>query len=96
MLARLKKRLPDATDDALLTELLNGAGEAICAFTARGSVPAALQGAQVELAVVYYNRMGMEGETAHAEGKVSHTATDDLPASVRRQLAPWRLAKGVS
>ena len=94
MLARLKRRVPDAADDALLEEMLKTAGEMICAYTARSVLPDALRGAQLELAAILYNRMGMEGESAHAEGSVSRSA-DSLPEYLRRQLNPFRLAKAV-
>ena len=42
MLAKLKRRLPDATDDALLNDLLAEAGAFICAYTRRATVPEGL------------------------------------------------------
>ena len=76
MLEKLKRRLPDAGADqeALLTDLLEDAGKWICAYTCREQVPEALEGAQVALAAVLYNRMGMEGETGRDEGGVNRTA----------------------
>lgn len=94
MLEKLKRRIPDANDDALLGDLLDAAAAAILAYTGRSALPEALQGAQLELAAVLYNRMGMEGERAHSEGGVSRTA-ESLPEALRRQLNPWRLAKAV-
>ena len=44
------------------------------------------------LAVVAYNRLGAEGETARTEGGVSRTLTD-LPVGLTRALDAWRLAK---
>jgi len=94
MLARLKRRIPDAQSDALLTDLLEDAGRMILAYTGRTELPPLLEGAQIEIAAMLYNRMGMEGESVHAEGSVSRTA-DSLPEYIRRQLNPWRLAKAV-
>ena len=94
MLEKLKRRIPDADDAALLNDLLDAAAAAICAYTGRDEVPAALEGAQLELAAVSYNRMGMEGERSHSEGGVSRSA-EDLPEALRRQLNPFRLAKAV-
>lgn len=95
MLAELKRRIPDAVNrDALLTDLLNAAGDAICAYTGRGSVPEALRHVQIEIAVMQYNRMGMEGERAHSEGSVSRSC-ESLPEWVRARLNPWRLARTV-
>lgn len=95
MLARLKRRIPGARDDALLEDLIADAGRMICAYTQRPAVPQALEAAQLELAVMLFNRMGMEGESSHGEGSVTRTV-DSLPEHLRRQLNPWRLAKAVS
>ena len=95
MLERLKRRLPDANaDDALLIELIEDAGRFICAYTCREEVPEALTGAQLALAAVYFNRMGMEGETAHNEGGLSRSA-QLLPEDIAAQLRPWRLVRTV-
>lgn len=93
MLAQLKRRIPGATDDALLTDLLEEAGAFIRAYTRRASVPEDLKSAQVRLAVILYNRMGMEGESLHSEGEISHTA-DALPADLRHWLNAYRLVGG--
>lgn len=94
MLEKLMRRLPDATDAALLQDLLADAAAFICAYTGRTDVPEALQSAQVQLAAVFYNRLGMEGEARRVEGSVEHVA-DAVPEEIRRQLNPFRLVKGV-
>lgn len=94
MLEKLKRRLPEAENEALLKDLLEDAGGMICAYTRRTAVPEPLEAAQLELAVILFNRMGMEGENSHNEGSV-HRSVDSLPEHLRRQLNPWRLAKGV-
>ena len=94
MLERLKKRIPDAKDETLLLELLEAAGDAICAYTGRAEVPAPLESVQVVLAAVSFNRMGMEGEISRNEGGISRSI-EPLPEDIRRQLNPWRLARTV-
>lgn len=96
MLERLMRRLPDAGEDKreLLEELLEDAGRAICAFTCRDSVPGALEGAQVQLAAVMFNRMGMEGEASHDEGGVVRRA-EAMPEDIACQIRPWRLVRAV-
>lgn len=96
MLEKLRRRLPDAVnqDDALLNDFIEEAGAFIRAYTRRSTVPAELEGAQVMLAAVFYNRMGMEGETAHDEGSVSREA-ELVPEDIASQLRPWRLARTV-
>ena len=94
MLSKLKRRLNDLQDEALLQDLIDAAAGMICAYTGREKVPSVLESVQIEIACIIFNRMGMEGESAHSEGSVSHTA-DSLPEFVRRQLNPFRLAKAV-
>ncbi len=91
---RLKIRLPMAPEP-LLTALMEEASGMILAFTGRTHLPPALETAQVQLAASLYNRMGIEGETAHAEGGVSRTM-EALPDDIRRQIAPYRVAKVVT
>lgn len=94
MLERLKRRIPDSKDEALMNDLLTDAQGMILAYTGRDSVPLVLQGAQIEIAAMLFNRMGMEGESSHSEGSVSRSA-DSLPEYIRRQLNPFRLARAV-
>ncbi len=94
MLAKLKRRLPDAADDALLNDLLEQAGAFIRAYTRRNEIPEGLEDAQIHIAAILFNRMGMEGEISHNEGGVSRTA-EMLPEDVKKWLNPWRVAKTV-
>lgn len=91
-LTALKLRLPDATNDALLQSLLDEAGAAILTMTNRDTLPDALAFTQIKLAAIAYNRMGVEGEASHSEGGVS-VSIDALPDNIRREIAPWRLAR---
>ena len=91
---RLCARLPDATD-AQLELLLADAEGMLLACTGRRALPDALATAQVQLAAVLFNRMGAEGETAHSEGGVSRTM-EGLPEEIRRQIAPYRIARSGS
>ena len=94
VLEKLKRRLPDAKDEALLEDLLSEAGAFICAYTRREKIPSGLEDAQVRIAAMLFNRMGMEGETSHGEGGVTRTA-QMLPEDVKRWLNGWRMAKTV-
>jgi len=95
MLEKLKRRLPDARDDALLSDLLAEAGAFILAYTGRSALPEPLGDAQVRLAAILFNRMGMEGEGSHSEGGVSRTA-EALPEDLRRWLNIWRVVRTVN
>ena len=95
MIERLKRRIPDSTNEELLSELLDEAGAFIRAYTGRTQLPPGLESAQVRVAAVLYNRMGMEGESSHSEGGVSRTA-EALPGDLRAWLNGWRLARSVN
>ena len=94
-LERLRAQIPEGGDggqDQLLSAYLLDAEQYILACTRRCSLPPELEGASVRLALMLYNRQGMEGERSHAEGGVSRDiGEDDVPAFVRDQLAAWRL-----
>lgn len=92
MLAKLMRRIPDAKDEALLGDLLGEAGSFLRAYTGRSVLPEALEDAQVRVAAILYNRMGMEGEASHGEGGITRTA-EALPEDLKRWLNAWRLAK---
>ena len=80
MLLRLHRRLGISTgaQDELLTDLLADANALMLAYLNRAELPAALENAQCQLAVLLYNRLGMEGESAHSEGGVSRTAAAEF------------------
>ncbi len=91
-LAALRAHLPgEQGEDALLLSLLSDAAALICALTWRKEVPPELENAQVRLAVVFFNRMGMEGETDHAEGDIRRSA-EGLPSDLRREIFAFRRA----
>ena len=90
-LEKLSARLPGEDPETLLL-LLEDAEGMLLACTGRQHLPAALLVAQVQLAVVLYNRRGAEGQTAHSEGGVARTM-ESMPEEIRRQIAPYRLAK---
>jgi len=92
---RFRLLAPDNGDDRLAEELIHQAGDWICAYTGREEVPQGLLSAQVRLAVVYFNRMGMEGESRRNEGDVLRV-TEAVPDDIRREAARFRLARTVS
>lgn len=90
-LDRLSVRLPGA-DSAMLEALLEEAEGMLLAYTRRMVLPGALETAMVQLAVVLYNRQGIEGQTAHSEGGVSRSM-EGIPMEILCQAAPYRLAR---
>lgn len=86
--SRLEKQLPDVPFEQL--ELLIHDAEAVVKqITCRDDVSAYEAGIRA-VAVILYNRIGREGETAHSAGGVS-VSYDDLPDAVRH-LLPQPLA----
>lgn len=92
-LAALKLRLPDAPENVmLLVSLLEEAAAQIKAMTGREEVPPALSFAQIKLATIAYNRMGVEGQNSHSEGGVS-AGLDSYPEALQREINAFRVAK---
>ena len=91
-LTRLKLRIPEEADDALLSALLGEAESYILSYTKRPSLPAPLEAVQLRLAVIYYNRLGAEGENSHAEGGEKR-GFDALPADIIAALRPYMLVR---
>ena len=93
LLALFKRHLSDPPEtDAELQAILDDAAAIIRALTWRSTVPEPLESAQVRLAVILYNRRGMEGETDHAEGDVRR-GVSGLPPEMRSEIYAWRLAR---
>lgn len=96
LIDRMKVRIaPSVEADTLLEELIASAGEDILLYTNRESVPAVLEGMQLDLAVIRYNQRGIEGEMSHSEGGVSRSISS-LPPEKVALLTDMRLARTVS
>ena len=93
-LDKLKRRLriTDETQDALLEDLITDAEAFTRGYTGRETLPESAGTAIVELAAISYNRLGLEGETAHAEGSIS-IRVGGLPPLLKAQLDAIRVAK---
>lgn len=81
---------------ALLEELLSDAKDCILNYCNRDVLPARLQGAQLRLAVVFYNRLGTEGESSRDEGEISRKFDTEIPVDIRTQLERYVLAEVIS
>lgn len=86
---KLKLDISDADKDALLQEYLDDAQEFILDTTHLDAVPEKLLRTQVELAIIYYNKQGIEGQTAHSEGGISRTFID-IPESIMKKIKSFR------
>ena len=74
-LARAKQRLDltTAENDNLLNGYIQDASYFILSVTGQTTVPAALEGLQIDLAISAWSKRGAEGESGHSEGGVSAT-----------------------
>ena len=93
-LDKLKRRLriSDTEQDALLEDLIADAAAFVMGYTGRDPLPDAAGAAIVELTAASYNRLGLEGQSAHSEGSVS-IRVDALPLTLKLQLDALRMAK---
>lgn len=86
--------LKDSTPAGLLSLLLSKAQQSILNYCGLDALPEALQNVQEDIAVIYYNRLGMEGEQSRSEGQVSRSVfSEDLPKNITDQLKRYRKAK---
>ena len=90
---RLRLEISHEEQNELLTALLEDAEQYALGYTGRSVLPAALEGAALELAILRYRRRGMEGETAHEGGL--QTTMEGLPSALEKLLNRYRRAKVV-
>ncbi|MEG2412395.1 MAG: phage head-tail connector protein [Clostridium sp.] len=93
-LEKLKIRLPDC-EDTLLNQFLEDAEGEILDYTNRDTLIAKAEGIQRELAIIYYNRMGSEGESSRSEGGVSVSYSTEIPENIKNRLNTFRRLKAV-
>ena len=92
-LEKLKIKLSD-TDDKLLTQLLEDAENDILDYTNRNVLLPKMEGLQRDLAIIYYNRLGSEGESSRSEGGIS--VSYEMPESIKSRLKSYRRLKAVN
>lgn len=92
-LEKLKVRLPEA-QDALLNQLLEDTEADILDYTNRNVMLPKMEAIQRELAIIYYNRLGSEGETSRSEGGIS--VSYEMPEHIKDRLKAYRRLKAVS
>lgn len=91
---KLKIRLNEE-DTALLEQLLEDAEAEILDYCNRDVLLPRMFGLQRELAIIYYNRLGSEGESSRSEGGVSVSYSTDIPENIKRRLNSYRRLKAV-
>ena len=91
---KLKVRLNEE-DTELLEQLLEDAETEILDYCNRDALLPRMLGLQRELAIIYYNRLGSEGESSRSEGGVSVSYSTDIPENIKRRLSSYRRLKAV-
>lgn len=93
---KLQLGIIDEEHDPLLNLLLSNASDYILSYCNRIELPVALNQIQLQIAIIYYNRLGAEGEQGRSEGGIARTIYvlgDDFPKSIKTQLVQYRLSK---
>lgn len=91
---KLKVRLNEEDTD-LLEQLLEDAEAEILDYCNRDVLLPRMLGLQRELAIIYYNRLGSEGESSRSEGGVSVSYSTDIPENIKRRLGKYVRLKAV-
>ena len=93
-LDKLKRRLRigDTEQDELLEDLITDAQAFAAGYTGRDPLPDSAGGVIIELAAISFGRLGIEGQTAHTEGRIS-LRIGGLPEMLKAQLDSYRIAK---
>ena len=92
-LNKLKARIPEIVDDSQnnqLAQLLEDAEQAILDYTNRSDMLPAMEPLQRELALIYYNRIGLEGVASQSQGGISIQVADDIPKEIKSRLNRYR------
>ncbi len=87
---KLGESLGDVSKDNLLNLYLEDAKDTILELTHLSELPNNLLNTQIELAIVYYNKEGIEGQTSHSEGGVSRSFEEGIPESIMKKIRSAR------
>jgi hypothetical protein len=74
---------------------LSMAQDAVLDYIGRDTLPKGAESIVIKLAVIYYNRLGNEGENSRSEGGISQSFSNDIPADILRQLRNYPRMVGV-
>lgn len=91
-IVKLKQRTNEQSEE-LLQQLLEDAECAIKDYCNRDTIPERAAGLCRDLAVVYYGRLGHEGESSRSEGAISVSYDTDIPDGIRARLNAYRQLK---
>lgn len=86
---------PPECDRETVETCLSMAQDAVLDYIQRDELPKAAESVVIKLAVIYYNRLGNEGESSRTEGGISQSFITDIPKDIQRQLWRWPPKVGV-
>lgn len=95
VLFKARTGITDATQNELISQYIKDAEYFILGVTGQASVPTALEGAQIDIAVSAWGKRGAEGESSHSEGGVSVTY-ESLSPALQALLRAYTLARVVN
>lgn len=90
---KVRLEIKDTNKDDLLNMLLEDAEGEILDFCNRDKLPIKAEPLQRELAIIYYNRLGSEGEVSRSEGGVSVSYSTEIPENIKNRLIAFRRLK---
>lgn len=92
MVSSLSIRL-QISDSKLATDLIKEAIAQVLDYTGQKKLVGNMDIYVKKLAVINYNRLGIEGETQRSEGGVTNYLETGIPKDIRQGLNRYRIAK---
>lgn len=92
IVSALSTRLEN-TNNALLSELVKESIAQVLDYTGQKKLVGSMDIYVKKLAVINYNRLGIEGETQRSEGGITNYLETGIPKDVRQGLNRYRIAK---
>ena len=86
---------PPESEVETVEVVLSMAQDAVLDYIGRPTRPEGAESIVIKLAVIYYNRLGNEGENSRSEGGISQSFSNDIPADIQRQLRNYPRKVGV-
>ncbi|MGE9946566.1 phage head-tail connector protein [Lactobacillus johnsonii] len=92
IVSALSTRLENV-NNALLTELVKESIAQVLDYTGQKKLVGSMDIYVKKLAVINYNRLGIEGETQRSEGGITNYLETGIPKDIRQGLNCYRIAK---
>lgn len=92
IVSALSTRLENV-NNALLTELVKESTAQALDYTGQKKLVGSMDIYVKKLAVINYNRLGIEGETQRSEGGITNYLETGIPKDIRQGLNSYRIAK---